>query len=177
MKRLSWIGPLMLLLVFAFAGSASASTLTFLGTEDPIVGSSNPAAEIAFLESLGAPDDLILLGKSEDGTEFGDIDGSGINWGSDTSGEVTYTGSLDELYMVLKYSQARDGYFVSDIQAMNGVIPWPGAGNIEQGISHISFYGGDGNRIESVPEPTSAALFMLGLVATGGALRRRGSRR
>ena len=159
------------LCLVAFVGNSSATVSTFLGTGEQ-KGSSNPDAELAFLESLaGVPDDLSFLGKVENGKSVdGDFDGTGINWGTDKSGKVQYNGTRDEVYMVLKYSKTWDAYHVTDIQSMNGMIPWPKDGSIDKGISHISFFGGT----VATPEPAALAIWgTMGLAGFGFVWRKK----
>ena len=164
------------LLLSAFVSNASATSLTFLGSIDGL-SPSNPPTELAWLKTLpGVPDTTVFLNKFEDGSDpDGPFAGDSIDWaGDDKSGSVTYSGSLDSLYMILKYGQLRDAYLVTDIQSMSGMIPWPPTGEISKGISHISFF--DGGDTPEIPTPSSLVMLVsLGLTCAGLLRLKRGA--
>jgi len=127
---------------------------------DPTNVNSYKNAEAAY-NALMDPDITLNWITASDAPDFGNF--GSITGGGGTSGTFDLTGWNIE-YFAVKYGNQ---FTLYEYLGTDGTGSW--ATNAQQGLSHIAFFGTPGN---SVPEPATWAMMLMGFGAAGTALRR-----
>ena len=181
--------------LLALAGAANATIILTPNTPGVIPGTSamGPSnCEPGCVNTIFGTSGLSLLYKSDvsdDWWDFGVGDDSGTYASSyrtvfsDTATDpsdarITYEGGKDidcgSCYLAIKDGNHSPAYYFFNLSAWNGTEDlklqdfWPRGG----AISHIAILGG-GTPVTAVPEPSTLALFGLGLLAAGLVGRRK----
>ena len=133
----------------------SSHALTYLGTDltAPMGGNDKIDAVVAFLESLGLPSDIALLGKSGEGPELSDFSPALSSLHGGTTGTINYTGSEDITYITFKAAARYHLY-----EFMNDDFDIEADSGFKNGISHISVWT---SPLSRVPESGATALFLI----------------